>query len=80
LQSNWQAKHLPVPFMLKVVGDLRHETGRWALLREVEERVHAEWPDCPEKVILAKLRSLERQNLITGCTCGCYGGFDVVVE
>ena len=34
-------------------------------------------PVWPEKVLLAKLRSMLRRGLIDGCACGCSGGFEV---
>jgi len=40
--------------------------------------IFALWPDIPPKVIMAKLRNLEKKGLIDGCTCGCYGGFTVI--
>ena len=56
-----------------------------AILAFVRER-HPQWlthwrdfpnsiPDqgAPEKVLLAKLRSMERRGLIAGCGCGCRG-------
>jgi hypothetical protein len=32
----------------------------------------------PEKVILAKLRSMERRGMIDGCACGCRGDFSII--
>ena len=35
-------------------------------------------PDIPEKVIMAKLRSMKRRGVIwTGCMCGCRGHFEL---
>jgi hypothetical protein len=39
--------------------------------------IFALWPDIPQKVILAKLRNLDKKGLVDGCACGCYGGFTV---
>lgn len=33
------------------------------------------FPDVPEKVVRAKLRSLTKRGLLRGCTCGCRGDF-----
>ncbi len=37
-------------------------------------------PDWPEKVLLAKLRSMLRRGLIDGCACGCSGFFEIKGE
>lgn len=34
-------------------------------------------PTAPEKVLLAKLRSMARRGLIDGCGCGCRGDWRV---
>lgn len=31
----------------------------------------------PREVVLAKLRSLVKRKLVTGCTCGCRGDFEL---
>lgn len=36
------------------------------------------WGTIPPKVIRAKLKSLLKRGLITGCVCGCRGDFEVV--
>jgi len=35
------------------------------------------FPDAPQKVLLAKLRSMCRRGLIRGCACGCRGDWHV---
>jgi hypothetical protein len=32
-------------------------------------------PETPEKVILAKMRSMIKRGLVDGCPCGCRGNF-----
>lgn len=41
-----------------------------------------EWPEfaIPEKVFLAKSRTLIRRGLIDGCACGCRGDFTIIGE
>ena len=34
----------------------------------------------PDKVVLAKMRQLEKRDLITGCTCGCRGDYEVTIK
>lgn len=36
------------------------------------------WDNVPPKLILAKLRNMERRDIIDGCPCGCIGGFTVI--
>lgn len=38
------------------------------------------FPEAPEKVVLAKLRSLIKRKLMTGCPCGCRGDFELPVS
>lgn len=38
------------------------------------------FPDMPEKVVLAKLRTLIKRGLIDGCACGCRGDFTLPVS
>jgi hypothetical protein len=45
----------------------------WCLIWDLEERL----PQYPRKVIMAKCRSLIRRGLLTGCTCGCRGDFEL---
>lgn len=45
-----------------------HWANRWDLARL--------FPEAPEKVVLAKLRSLIKRKLINGCPCGCRGDFE----
>jgi hypothetical protein len=39
--------------------------------------VAEQFPEIPEKVILAKLRRLGRRGLIDGCGCGCRGDWEL---
>lgn len=41
--------------------------SRWDIARAM--------PQFPEKVVLAKLRSMKKRGIITGCACGCRGDF-----
>ena len=41
--------------------------------------IQAELP-FPPKVVLAKLRSMERRGVINGCTCGCRGDFTLTED
>ncbi len=37
-----------------------------------------EYPQMPQKVVLAKARKLINRELIVGCACGCRGGFEIL--
>ncbi|KZM72182.1 hypothetical protein [Nocardia terpenica] len=66
--------------------------GRWALLTDLcailEMRGYRiergpgnhEQPDMPSKLVRAKAQRLIDRGWLEGCTCGCYGGFDVTDE
>jgi hypothetical protein len=45
--------------------------SRW----EIGTVLGEEWP---EKVVLAKLRSMTRRGLVDGCPCGCRGDFGII--
>lgn len=47
--------------------------GRWTLVSDLEK----EFGQFPRKVILAKAGALIRRDVISGCNCGCYGGFEL---
>lgn len=36
------------------------------------------WDNVPPKLILAKLRNMEKRGIIDGCPCGCIGSFTVI--
>jgi hypothetical protein len=38
---------------------------------------HAMPPDTPEKVGVAKMKSLIKRGLVSGCCCGCRGDFEL---
>lgn len=85
-----QAKHLSEHRILDIIDKVgarrvAHEgyglpwCFMWDLLGEEEvigkidyEPIHA-----PFRVLLAKMQSMERRGLVTGCTCGCRGDFEL---
>lgn len=64
------ARDIPGELVLGIVEEV-NATGRWCMMWDLQEAL----PDAPYKVILAKMRRLEKQNAIVGCTCGCRGDF-----
>jgi hypothetical protein len=77
-----QAKHIPDRGILLEIRRLRatpwssgaeNTTGRrWVMLYELQAA-----PAFPEKVVRAKLAALIRRGLLSGCTCGCRGDFEI---
>lgn len=57
-----------------------------ALIPSIKSRVNAAslWtlqealPQYPPKVVQAKLKSMVKRKLLTGCACGCRGDFRVI--
>ena len=85
-----QAKHIPDAMMLKVIKQLEGVPKMFAYpggISIYEPQQHTTvmisdicnlYPSIPPKVILAKLRTLEKRGLIDGCACGCRGDFKVI--
>lgn len=77
-----QAKHLSDEAVLAAIRSASND-GRWpGQKRRWVSRgdVEAAFPDVPWKVVLAKLRSLLKRNVIDGCGCGCRGDFHIIGE
>ena len=52
--------------------------GRWLFRYPGDDSVMAAMPpETPEKVAMAKMSALIRRGLVTGCTCGCRGDFEI---
>lgn len=70
-----QAKDISDDALLAALAATRGRTGvsRASCLWHVQ----AELATFPPKVVLAKLRSLMRRKIITGCGCGCRGDFEL---
>jgi hypothetical protein len=61
---------------LGVVEDVRRHDRRWTLCWDLE----AALPGIPPKVLRAKARALIRRGLLTGCTCGCRGDYELTAK
>lgn len=70
-----QAKDIDDEEFLNLIAAIQRRTGMWATLWAIE----SERPDWPRKVYLAKADRLIKRGLLSGCTCGCYGGFEAIV-
>lgn len=50
-------------------------------LSSLESRPRFKWlPHLPPKVLLAKMKSLIKRGLVSGCACGCRGDFLLTVS
>lgn len=54
-------------------GDPNPPKGHWANRFDITKALG----NPPEKVVLAKLRSLVKRGLLDGCACGCRGDFEL---
>jgi DNA-binding HxlR family transcriptional regulator len=70
-----QAKDLEVGTVLEALRKTRQPWGL-SMLRDIQNALS----NVPEKVILAKLKSLKRRGIINGCACGCRGDFSIKGE
>lgn len=78
-----QCKHIPDKPILEFLRDLPYypsygpdiqQTATWYL--GFDNSVSNAMPDgTPEKLVLAKMRSLISRRLVDGCPCGCLGDF-----
>lgn len=68
-----QCKHIPDRPILEFIGSFN---GEWCFLFQDHERsLFNILGDIPWNLALAKLRSLKKRGLVSGCTCGCRGDF-----
>ena len=72
MQKLVQAKCISDATVLAIVAD-RGPISRW----DINDFLGEEWP---ERVVLAKLRSLVNRGLLIGCTCGCRGDFELAAS
>jgi hypothetical protein len=75
----WQAKWVSDKTVIAAVVRARGRYGapNWSTLWDVQR----ELAPVPGKVVLAKLRSMERRGLfVNSCTCGCRGDFELRPE
>ena len=69
-----QAKDVSDAAILGALAAVRGRNGApdWSALSDVQEHM----ADVPAKVVRAKLASMIRRKVITGCACGCRGDFE----
>jgi hypothetical protein len=82
-----QVKHIPDDAVLTLIRSLAN-TSRIYRTRTGFETfttksaswydIQRLWDNVPPKLMLAKLRNMERRGLIDGCPCGCIGSFTVI--
>lgn len=85
-----QAKDIPDDLVIDLIATLREIADEEDLVRTTRYAMRGSiWPSTqnilavftefgiPEKVVMAKLRKLEKRGLINGCACGCSGNFSI---
>ncbi len=51
----------------------RHGVPRWSTTWDIQDHMK----QYPPKVVLAKLRSIEKRGVLRGCACGCRGDWEL---
>lgn len=77
-----QCKDIPDLPILEFLVSLNGDWGTWYVWKNEipEESVVRAMPSgvtVPEKLILAKMKTLIRRGLVSGCGCGCRGDFEI---
>jgi len=76
-----QCKDIPdKPILFFLAGLHRwatHWTGDGISMPSVADAMP---PGTPEKLRLAKMGQLIKRNLVSGCTCGCRGDFEITAK
>jgi hypothetical protein len=67
-----QAKDVPILPILRAIAAVAPE---WVMIWDLAEI--PELAPFPDKVVRAKLNALIGLGLVTGCTCGCRGDFEI---
>lgn len=80
--SRGETHWTPAPAMQKGWGSesIAHVSATWYGDEKYmpENSVqHAMPPGVPAKLALAKIRQMVRRGVVSGCTCGCRGGFQI---
>jgi hypothetical protein len=71
-----QAKDVDEWAILQFLGRQKTSVTHWKLANTTPSLQDAV-PGVPEKVLLAKMRSLVRRELVEGCGCGCRGDWKI---
>jgi len=76
MEKKVQAKHITDERCLRAVRAARgrHGVADWSSLWDIQE----EMTEYPAKVVQAKLASLLKRKILTGCACGCRGDFEEI--
>jgi hypothetical protein len=74
-----QCKDLPEEPILIFLFELKSENKGWATrFEDYENSIYRALPkNTPEKVALKKMEGLIERGLVSGCSCGCRGDFEI---
>lgn len=70
-----QAKDIPDLTVLGIIDDIERRQNKWTLTYDLRDRLSV-----PYKLVVAKADALIRRKLITGCSCGCNGQFELTAK
>lgn len=71
-----KCKDIPDEPVLRFLAKRPGEWHNWCFGNDKD--VHQAMPEgTPEKLVLAKMRTLIRRKLVKGCDCGCRGDFEI---
>ncbi len=72
-----QAKHIPDDLIYQTIEEVKRDKQMGvASLLYIREKL----TQYPAKVVLKKLENMVESKKLTGCACGCAGGFNRVVK
>lgn len=78
VKNRLQTKDIPTEPVLEFLAGLRGAPAAWWKSEGIPT-VASVFPGIPEKLLLAKMRSLLKRQFVEGCACGCRGDF-VITE
>lgn len=74
-----QCKHMPdAPILLLLEKSTWPSGMTWYWCEGIENSVVPAFPpNAPDKLIIAKMNQLIRRGLVSGCSCGCRGDYEI---
>jgi hypothetical protein len=73
-----QCKDIPDRPIIEFVASFNGNWCNWYFGDERDvRRAMPDWQNIPDKLVLAKMRTLIRRGLVDGCPCGCRGDFEI---
>jgi hypothetical protein len=77
-KGRMQCKDIPTEPILRLLQDNPTEMHKWWNGVDSWPSIRPAFPvDCPDHLLLAKMKQLIRKGLVFGCACGCRGDFQI---